>query len=193
MPKDILKGVGVILVVMSFCGCAATRGIEVRRYIDVRDRVDQDMEGNAGFLAGTPQPEDRSEFKKTRKIYVLEVSKDAVTPETVVGIEEGADISDSGMEEFVPRGGDLPEAPQEAEATPHIVISPPQGVDVERAVEPPPAFTEYKVQKDDTLQKISKKFYGSYSKWPGIYEANRNVIDDPDRIKPGIVIQIPME
>ena len=43
------------------------------------------------------------------------------------------------------------------------------------------------------VQKISKKFYDSYSAWPQIYEINKDVIGNPDRIKPGIVIQIPME
>jgi nucleoid-associated protein YgaU len=54
------------------------------------------------------------------------------------------------------------------------------------------SFQEYTVEKGDTLQKISKKFYDSYSKWPGIYEANKDVIADPNNIKPGIVLQIPM-
>ncbi|MBF0595345.1 MAG: LysM peptidoglycan-binding domain-containing protein, partial [Candidatus Omnitrophica bacterium] len=50
---------------------------------------------------------------------------------------------------------------------------------------------EYKVEKDDTLQKISKKVYGSYSKWTKIYDANKDVIKDPNRLKPGITLKIP--
>ncbi|MBI5023504.1 MAG: LysM peptidoglycan-binding domain-containing protein [Candidatus Omnitrophica bacterium] len=52
---------------------------------------------------------------------------------------------------------------------------------------------QYTAEKDDTLQKISKKFYDSYSKWTRIYEANKSVIPNPDRIKPGTVLQIPMD
>ncbi|HBO97163.1 MAG TPA: hypothetical protein DE315_06255 [Candidatus Omnitrophica bacterium] len=52
---------------------------------------------------------------------------------------------------------------------------------------------QYTVEKDDTLQKIAKKFYDSYSKWTRIYEANKSVIPDPDRIKPGTVLQIPVD
>ena len=54
-------------------------------------------------------------------------------------------------------------------------------------------FTQYTVEKDDTLQKIAKKFYDSYSKWTRIYEANKSAIPDPDRIKSGTVLQIPMD
>lgn len=52
---------------------------------------------------------------------------------------------------------------------------------------------QYTVEKDDTLQKISQKFYSSYGKWPRIYEANKSVIPNPDRIKPGTVLQIPVD
>ena len=54
-------------------------------------------------------------------------------------------------------------------------------------------FVQYTVEKDDTLQKISQKFYTSYGKWTRIYEANKSAIPNPDRIKPGTVLQIPMD
>ena len=52
---------------------------------------------------------------------------------------------------------------------------------------------QYTVEKDDTLQKISQKFYNSYGKWTRIYEANKPAISDPDRIKPGTILQIPVD
>ena len=55
------------------------------------------------------------------------------------------------------------------------------------------AGTTYTIEKDDTLQKISKKFYDSFSQWHRIYEANRAAIKNPDRLKPGTVITIPVE
>jgi len=54
-----------------------------------------------------------------------------------------------------------------------------------------PVVTGYKVEKDDTLQKISKKMYGSYGKWTKIYDANKAVIKDPNFLKPGITLTIP--
>jgi len=49
----------------------------------------------------------------------------------------------------------------------------------------------YTVQKDDTLQKISKKLFGSYGKWYKIYEANKEKIKNPNILKPGTVLTIP--
>jgi len=49
------------------------------------------------------------------------------------------------------------------------------------------------VEKNDTLQKISKKFYGSYSKWPKIYEVNKTKISDPDNIVAGTVLKVPVQ
>lgn len=51
----------------------------------------------------------------------------------------------------------------------------------------------YTVQKGDTLSHISKQFYGKASKWNAIFEANRDQLDDPDRIQPGQVLKIPAE
>lgn len=54
-------------------------------------------------------------------------------------------------------------------------------------------LVQYTVEKDDTLQKISQKFYHSYSKWTRVYEANKSAIPDPDRIKSGTILQIPVD
>lgn len=49
----------------------------------------------------------------------------------------------------------------------------------------------YTIQKGDTLSKIAKEHYGASSAWKQIFEANRDVLDDPDRIFPGQVIKLP--
>jgi nucleoid-associated protein YgaU len=49
----------------------------------------------------------------------------------------------------------------------------------------------YTVAKGDTLSHISKQFYGSANKWNAIFEANRDQLDDPDKIQPGQVLKIP--
>jgi nucleoid-associated protein YgaU len=60
---------------------------------------------------------------------------------------------------------------------------------------PPPAenpYTQtYVVQKGDTLSKIAKQFYGDASLYPQIFEANRDVLKDPDKIRPGQKLRIP--
>ena len=47
------------------------------------------------------------------------------------------------------------------------------------------------VQKDETLSGISQKYYGSANKWKKIYDFNRNVIEDPNKIRSGIKLIIP--
>ena len=49
----------------------------------------------------------------------------------------------------------------------------------------------YTVEKGDTLSHIAKAHYGRASKWHAIFEANRDVLDDPDKIRPGQVLTIP--
>jgi nucleoid-associated protein YgaU len=49
----------------------------------------------------------------------------------------------------------------------------------------------YEIKSGDTLSKIAKQFYGNANKYPLIFEANREVIKDPDKIYPGQMIRIP--
>lgn len=49
----------------------------------------------------------------------------------------------------------------------------------------------YTVEKGDTLSAIAKRHYGQASAWKHIFEANRDVLDDPDRILPGQQIKLP--
>jgi len=59
-----------------------------------------------------------------------------------------------------------------------------------QVVEPPePKF--YEVQAGDSLSKIAKQIYGDAMKWKALFEANREVIKDPDLIYPGQKIRIP--
>lgn len=51
----------------------------------------------------------------------------------------------------------------------------------------------YVIQKGDTLSHIAKRYYGNANKWPKLFEANREVIQDPDKIFPGQKIRIPLE
>lgn len=47
------------------------------------------------------------------------------------------------------------------------------------------------VERGDTLWAISKKAYGNGAKYMTIFEANRPMLKDPDRIYPGQVLRIP--
>lgn len=47
------------------------------------------------------------------------------------------------------------------------------------------------VEKGDTLSAIAKKYYGKANAYMKIFEANRDVLTDPDKIKPGQKLRIP--
>jgi nucleoid-associated protein YgaU len=52
-------------------------------------------------------------------------------------------------------------------------------------------FTEYTVKKGDSLSAIAKREYGDMKLWKTIYEANRDVIKNPDLIEVGWKLKLP--
>lgn len=197
MPKRILPGLFMILFAAVMAGCATGGGggdgggaVTTRTYVEDKERVDQQMEGgNFGYLMGTPVPEDRSNFRKTRRVYVVEVTKN---PEV-----EAEDIEVPAPARQPEPSVDIPaqETTQEPEWGRPIAIPPIEDVEFEEEpqAQGEPSYVDYTVEKNDTLQKISKKFYDSYSKWPKIQEANKDVIKNPNQIKPGMTLRIPTE
>ena len=49
----------------------------------------------------------------------------------------------------------------------------------------------YVVRKGDTLSKIAEEFYGDRMLYPKIFEANTDILKDPNKIKPGQKLRIP--
>lgn len=49
----------------------------------------------------------------------------------------------------------------------------------------------YTVKSGDTLSKIAKERLGDANAYHEIFNANRDVLSDPDKIKPGQVLKIP--
>lgn len=49
----------------------------------------------------------------------------------------------------------------------------------------------YVVRQGDTLASISRKFYKSSGRWKKIRDANKGVIDNPAKLKPGTTLTIP--
>ena len=176
MPKNYLKLFFIFMLGVGLTGCGtAGSGIQIRSYVEDKPRVNTEITGNQGYLLGTPPAADISNKKKTRKMYVLEISKAA-------DLEEGR----SGVNENT--AGGMAGTDMASDDSSSREIS-----QVSKEQSEVPSFVEYKVEKDDTLQKISKKFYDTYKKWPKIYEANKEKIKDPNHIKPGITLKIPRE
>ena len=49
----------------------------------------------------------------------------------------------------------------------------------------------YVVKPGDSLSKIAKQVYGNTDDWRRIYDANRDIIQDPDLIHPGQTLRLP--
>ncbi len=54
-----------------------------------------------------------------------------------------------------------------------------------------PEAEYYTVVSGDTLSKISKQFYGDANQYQKIFEANKPMLSDPDKIYPGQKLRIP--
>jgi nucleoid-associated protein YgaU len=63
---------------------------------------------------------------------------------------------------------------------------------IEKAAAPKePEAKYYTVVKGDSLSKIAKALYGDAMKYPMIFEANKPMLSDPDKIYPEQVLRIP--
>jgi nucleoid-associated protein YgaU len=183
-----------VLSVVTIVAFAAGCGLKAQTYVMQKPRVGIEKgSGNAGYLSGTPQFKETE--KKTRQVYILEITKSI--PETEAKkIEEESTLS---TQTNIEREAPAPVAPastQEERGSNKIVIpkiddDAPSLAELQKLPQGPKEATTYTVQKDDTLQKIAKKHYGIYSAWIKIYEANKDKIKNPNFVKPGTVITLP--
>ncbi len=67
-----------------------------------------------------------------------------------------------------------------------------QPIEISAALEPG-NVEYYEIKSGDTLSKIAKAYYGDAMAYVRIFEANREVIQDPDLIYPGQKIRIPKD
>ncbi len=67
----------------------------------------------------------------------------------------------------------------------------PQSMSAGASVSGGQSARRYTVQPGDTLSQISKKFYGTANQYMKIFEANRQILSDPNRIQAGQELAIP--
>jgi LysM repeat protein len=86
----------------------------------------------------------------------------------------------------------------EQPATPAREASAPGATAAGRSETPPPAapagqtpVRTYEVQPGDSLSSIAQRFYGSPNEWRKIFAANQDVLPNPDRLTPKLVLRIP--
>ena len=72
-----------------------------------------------------------------------------------------------------------------------IKVSPAAARTTAQQTATPGAATTYTVQAGDTLSAIAKRFLGDASDYMEIFNANKDQLTDPDKIKPGQVLKIP--
>lgn len=72
-----------------------------------------------------------------------------------------------------------------AQASPSQTQSTPQPTPAKAAMK------TYTVKSGDTLSEIAKRELGSANKYMEIFNANKDQLTDPDKIKPGQVLKIP--
>lgn len=201
MPRGAKEVVVLGVLLLFVTGCSSTQSYKTRSYVDVKDRVDQDRaSGNKGYLMGAPKSEDR-DFKKTRQVVVVEFAKEeepvmSEAPVVTTPRRPSPEKPASSVKTTPPA------APAPRRAQPQPIVIPnfdeekstsapaPEPARSSRAVSETMA-TEYIVQKGDTLQKISKKHYDTYRRWNEIFEANKEILADPNKLKVGMKLRIP--
>jgi len=52
-------------------------------------------------------------------------------------------------------------------------------------------YETYEVKSGDSLSKIAKHYYGHGNAWKTIFEANTDILKDPNKIFPGQKLKIP--
>ncbi|MGA2774721.1 MAG: LysM peptidoglycan-binding domain-containing protein [Candidatus Omnitrophota bacterium] len=152
-------------------------GCTVRSYPLTRERVNQSLtEGNRGYLQGKPPVTSETPRKKTRTVQIIEVELNSP-----IKFEKTKKVSPEQTNAI-------------SEAVAEPVIEGNRGyVNQSEPTQPEAGFEKYVVQKNDTLQKISMKFYSTSKKWIKIYEANKDTLKTPDKLYPGKTLNIPVE
>jgi len=164
------------ILIFSLVGCSTVRTRQV-----VKERVDQDLSwGNRGYLSGSLPPQEDKDRKKTRKTYEIEVELanpfKSEKPSSRKIQDDKSKNQPAAAEERI----------EEMRMMEEEDIYEKDEADVM-------SFKEYTVEKNDTLQKISQKFYGTTKKWKKIYDANTDTLKSPDKVYPGQKLNIPQD
>lgn len=191
-----MRNFGILLSVF-LLGVSA--GCAEKTKVVTKPREDQTLVGNQGYLVGTP-PATKQETPSTRTYYETQVA----IPTFEVNIKippwrrEWADKDLSGNRGYLVGGpyqktasAATPEPMTSAPARKSFFFHPPEPSVTEEPVAKEASYGTYTVQKGETLGEISAKVYGTSRKWKKIFEANQDVLKNPNRIKAGQVLRIP--
>jgi len=164
MNRFKLTGICILTSTLALSGCVA------RTYNLTRDRVDQELSstsGNRGYIMG--QAPESGERKTTRTTRVFEFELGGSNKTSCPAITPL-------VAETIESPTTIQETPTETQVDEIVLNS-----------------EKYTVAKNDTLQKISKKFYGTTKNWLKLYKANKDVLSGPDKLYAGQIINIPSD
>lgn len=135
-------------------------------------RVDLEVEnagGNRGYLAGTPPP--ATGWKTTRQIIETDVELPSF---------------------YTPKHGGPPANPEEA-APAEAGTSEASTEAAQKIAAPSGPYDTYIVRKGESLWTIAAKpnIYGKATHWRRIFDANRDILKSPDRVRAGMKLKIP--
>lgn len=191
MEEWIMKGKILILLglimVLSLSGCVTAKVVE-------RERVDQEISGNQGYLKGNV-PSASVESRSTTRQYI----------KVDVELPPYKTQKETGDKEIWGNEGYLSGGPQPRALKPTAIFPsrPSPSVSKEEQYTPAkstviktkPTLTNYVVKKNDSLWKIAQRpdVYGDGNKWTKIYQANKDKIKNPNKLRPGIILVIPQD
>lgn len=211
MKRIILFSILICFMTSSITGCVKRVSVKTIE----KQRIDQNTSsGNQGYLLGEKPPvEETKEKQTTRKIYQVTFEVPPYAEWKNFRNEKTVDKELWGNRGYIYGGPQAIstsyEDEKEQESDEKEIVLPDEGYEEdeeavsERTIvqdyedeeedEEQVKFITYKVKKGDTLQKISKKVYGTTKKWQKIYNFNKGTLKNPNKIYPGQKILIPQE
>ena len=198
---SLLVSIQIMAIAVFLNGCL------IRTYTVTKDRPDQEVSGNQGFLSGQAPANYQQPKKFTQRRYKF-FEVELQSPLKIEHLKEPPKPSASPRGE--PLGEDTVNAPQaisqDIESEPlHEGFEPKIRstiIDMPEVETPSASLAAksdlpgtYIVKDGDTLQKISARpeIYGTHKQWVKIYKANKDRLKAPDRIKPGQELIIPRD
>jgi uncharacterized protein YidB (DUF937 family) len=149
--------------------------------------------------AGIPEEKGAEVLSQVLPSVVNEMTPDGEVPDDskIATISKiilgGVGIAGAAMAAKAVAGhfGSHEEADAAAEAAQSASASPSAAPQAAPTAEPQAQARTYTVVSGDTLSKIAKHYYGNANDWPKIFDANRDILSNPDRINIGQVLKIP--
>lgn len=186
------KARSLIFSIYAMMAAVFLSGCLIRTYTVIKDRPDQEISGNQGFLNGQAPANYQQPKKFTQRRHKffevelqsplkLEHLKEPPKPLGENTINAPIEVS-PGME----REPTLEDFQSKNQAD----------MDASKVKTPESNLPDaYIVKTGDTLQKISARpeIYGTHKQWVKIYKANKDKLKAPDRIKPGQELKIPRD